>query len=106
MRGAKKLSALLIIVAVFVFGFFMWAIGDDWSILRAKSGQQGDRLMDYIPKNFGHLVAVDSHWEQAGSGSSILWFEDQDGTIRLVYVSHEGTVRVNVWNLVKEFPRR
>ena len=67
----------------------------------------GPDHMNYIPKEFGRLVSVETLRSpgQEGTGKSWLWFEAADGTVRLVRLSIQG-VDNGVWQLVTKFPRR
>ncbi|MCE5269743.1 hypothetical protein LLH00_00485 [bacterium] len=50
-----------------------------------------------IPKNYGLLVTI----YQSGA-STVMWFEAQDGTLRRVLLSSEGTFDLNVWAITRE----
>ncbi len=50
-----------------------------------------------IPKSYGLLVTI----YQSGA-NTVMWFEAQDGTLRRVLLSSEGTFDLNVWAITRE----
>ena len=80
----------------------------EWRIIKAapEEGLARDHK-DYIPKEFGRLVSAETirTRQQSGAGDSWLWFEGNDGTVRVVRLTLSGNNN-GVWTLVTVFPRR
>ena len=95
------------LVALVISTAFALPASGEWETFRAKS-EYNDQ-MDHIPKTWGRLVSAET-LRRAGSepGTSFLWFEAPDGTVRLVQLSIRGGKTLNnyVWSVVQEFPRR
>jgi hypothetical protein len=95
------------LLALIISAAFAQPASAEWEIFRAKS-EYNDQ-MDHIPKAWDRLVSAET-LRRAGSepGTSFVWFEASDGTVRLAQFSIRGGKTLNnyVWSVVQEFPRR
>ena len=85
----KKLIAIALI-ACLAIGVF--------SYLYAQNFMDTKPTMQFsIPRNFGLLVTI-----YPSGGSTVMWFEAEDGTIRRVILESSGEFNLDVWAITRE----
>jgi len=88
-RMRKKMLALIFAIAL---------IGGLSGYLFAQSFRDTKPTMQFsVPKSYGLLVTI----YQSGA-NTVMWFEAQDGTLRRVLLSSEGTFDLDVWAITRE----
>ena len=85
----KRLIAFILIV--------LCAIGV-FSFVYAQNFMDTKPTMQFsIPRDFGLLVTI-----YPSGGSTVMWFEAEDGTIRRVLLANDGNFDLDVWAITRE----
>jgi hypothetical protein len=85
----KKLLAIAL-AALCLIGVFSYLLAQNFMDIKPT-------MQFSVPKTFGLLVTIYS-----SGGSTVFWFEAEDGTLRRVMLDANGTFDQNVWAITRQ----